>query len=192
MDPFFAPPSPLGRQGDGTLFSHASELYAWYAAWLQIPSSQTQIFEILSKILRIAHISSSGGQFLSKKEEKKALLRLIQLKEDLYDGNISHSNMDEVLLSILHQLAESSAKALLIVYATELEYRYLIRPRRKQSLDALEAMRATLAETVSKLTPALPEINAHAIARGFARILDNHTPQKLVNGALQEALKGWI
>ena len=192
MDPFFAPSSPLGQQGEGTLFSHVSELYAWYAAWLQVPSSQPQIFEILSKILRIAHLSEAGGQFLPKKEEKKALSRLIQLKEDLYDGKIIHSNMDEILLNILHQLVASSSKALLIAYATEIEYRYLIRPRRKQSLEALEVMRDTLADTMSKLTPALPEINAHAIARGFARILENRTPQKLVNGALQEALKGWI
>ncbi len=192
MDAFSAPISPLGHQGEGTLFAHASELYAWYASWLDLPSSQPQIFEILSKILRIAHLSSTGGRFLSKKEEKKAIQRLVQLKEDLYDRKVHHSAMDEALLKILYQLVESSAKALIIAYATELEYRYLIRPRRKQSPEALEAMRATLSGVVGKLTPDLPDLNAHAIAQGFARILENRTPQKLLNAALQDAIKGWL
>lgn len=192
MDPFAAPISPLAHQGEGTLFAHASELYAWYASWLTSPSTQPQIFEILSKILRIAHLSARGGRFLPKKEEKKAVNRLVQLKEDLYDRKIHHTAMDEVLLKILYLLVESSAKALVIAYATELEYRYLIRPRRKQCPEALEAMRATLAGVVAQLTPSLPEINAHAIAQGLAKILENRTPQKLVNGALQEAIKGWI
>ena len=98
MDAFSAPISPLGHQGKGPYLPMRRSCTPGTPPGSTSPSSQPQIFEILSKILRIAHLSSTGGRFLSKKEEKKAIQRLVQLKEDLYDRKVHHSAMDEALL----------------------------------------------------------------------------------------------
>jgi len=174
------------------LFEQTSQFFAWYLTWDSAPADHARSFEYLSQIMQIARVSKEGGNFLSSMQEKKALDSLSSLQEDLFNGNIRHPDIQESLMHILHSLTDSNPKAKLISHTTELEYLLCIHPSGNQPSDATERYQQTLSYIISKVTPNMLDVHAHAIAQGLSKILDNPQAIPDIQQALHEAIRGWL
>jgi hypothetical protein len=175
-----------------TLFNCASEFYAWYGSWDLLPEQHADTFARLSELMQIAHVSLSGGRYLTEKEERRAVDSLMQLREDLYIGAVKQEEILKTLLAILQQLTESNPKAKLVSCATQLEYRLCIRPRKNDAPQSVERCRVTLEGIISQVRPDLLDINAYAAAQGLANLLAHIDAIEDACAALQEAIYRWI
>ena len=170
------------------LFQQASDFYSWFMSSFSL-TADAKVFQILSKIMRIAKLSSEGGKFLSDQEEKKTILLLTKLKEQLCDGTLKKEHTADELSSFVHNIISSNPKAKVISYATELEYNFcILKPPSKES----SHLKNYLEHLVEKVTPSLLEIQAYAISQIMGKILEN--PKVHLNAAvlLEEEIPRWL
>jgi hypothetical protein len=146
------------------LFDTSSEFYAWYMAHVDNPQRHIKTFKALSKLMRISLISSKGGFYLSAEEEKEAVSLLETLKEDLFEGK--HPDILMELETILLSLTNKNSKALLVVYATEIEYAYSTHEKPSN-------LQRNIEQLLNHLSPSLPEITTSAINQLLSQMLKN-------------------
>ena len=194
---FFPPHSPFSgnrkhpeREAGHHLYHETAEFYAWFMSWVPHPSTHRSTFQYLSRIMRIAHVSTTGGKFLSGAEEQSALGKLSHLREELYNGNIHFHEIEGNLLLILHSLIQANPKAKLVAHATELEYLLCI--SNPSTPSNAEQYQNFFNRVIEQIKPELPDIHAQAIAQGLSRIVDNHKQISDVHRALNDAIKGWL
>jgi hypothetical protein len=197
---FQAPHSPWPKEQENSskdsigkrLFEQAFELYAWLASWATLPMDHVQNFQILSKMLKIALVSHSGGHFLTATEEYHVVKGIIELREQLFNGLLRGSEIYEILKNLLKNLTEANAKARLVSHTTDLEYLVCIRNIGSHSEESVEATRKILDTVLGRIKPGLPDINAHAVSQGFCRIIEQGGKSKKLLDELNEATRGWI
>ncbi len=171
------------------LFNSASDFYSWYMTWINTPSSQANVFQTLSELMRIALLSSDGGNYLSFQEEEKSIKDLSKLKEELCDGNLKKENTFQELRSLVDNIISRNPKAKLVSYATELEYRFCIL---KTPSTQAEYLQKYLKELLTCVTPSLLEIQAYAIGQIMGKILENPSLNQDAGRLLEKEVKQWL
>ncbi|MES2198838.1 MAG: hypothetical protein V4489_01540 [Chlamydiota bacterium] len=171
------------------LFNSASDFYSWYMSWIHVPSSQANVFRILSELMRIALLSAEGGKYLSFPDEDTGIKNLSRLKENLCDGNLKKEATFQELKSLVSNLTAQNPKAKLVSCATELEYQFCILPPPSTHSEYLQNYLNKLLKCV---TPSLLEIQAYAISQIMGKILENPPLHKEAGYTLEKEVEQWI
>ncbi|MBS0603642.1 MAG: hypothetical protein JSS60_01250 [Verrucomicrobia bacterium] len=189
---------PCGQQ----LFDDVTEFYSWYISSWYMASNEPSSSEssqksdatrkILSLIKRVAEVSMSGGNFLSDKEESKAVDALSDILQDLNSGRLRKQDLPEALQQVMTDLTNDNPKAKVVFQTTELEYRLCINPAPGQSKELTGQYQQSLSLIIERITPEMRDINASAIAQGLSQILDNPETEIDISGAINKAVKDWI
>ncbi len=169
------------------LFQTGSDFYTWYMSWLEEPGSQSEIFKLLSELMRVGLLSFEGGQYLSLEEEDTALHSLTTLKEELCDCKIRQTEVAKKLQNIMDSLITNNPKAKLIVYATDIEYKYCIKEKSSLKIKQLQTHLNTL---VRRITPSFLSINTYAISQILCKTLEESPPN--AEESLAQEIKKWI
>lgn len=171
------------------LFNYTSEFYAWYMSLIDDSKAQSGIFRTLSQLMRVALLSSEGGNYLKDDNEERALQALTLLKEELSDGNIKHGEVLYQLKKVMEGITANNPKARLVTYATEIEYTYCIN---KASSSQTQDFQKYLKEILSFVTPSLLEIHAYAIAQIMGKVLENPATFGDPRITLKEEINKWL
>jgi hypothetical protein len=166
-------------------------LYEWYGQWMcEYPKN----FQYLSLLIFLSRISSQGGNFITEPQEALAIDKIIKIREDLYEGKISHSQLGEKLKLLIQEIAEGSPKAKLVVQSKRLERAIHDLPECQESF--LQRCQMLLGHILKQITPQLPDIHAIAIAKELAQILAKIksgfvNPKELLNN-MENAMQSWM
>ena len=176
------------------LHAIAEELYFWLMRSLTSPKSHAETFRLLSQIMRISHISDTGGNYLAKHAEKEAFEALSLIKEQLMDGKIQANHLFGKIETVLQKLTQENTKAQLIAYATEVEYIFCIHATYNSSSEAQyqQNFKKYLKNLVDIVNDALSETQAKAITQALSQIAKNphifsEDPQKSLIDSLDKS-----
>lgn len=172
------------------LLQEIDDFYISYGNWR---SEYPENFHCFSLIKRIAQISTSGGGYLSDKEEKALICHLNDLKEGLYEGSIKHSQIPRSMNQMLLNLIEHNPKAKLIAHIIELEYFFY--DFRKVPMESHAGLYLTRT-IISKVTPSLSEANAHTAAKELSlfltKLAKDRGYEKEILQVLESAIKNHL
>ena len=174
-----------GRQ----LFNSVSDFYSWYMSWIHMPSSQANVFRVLSELMRIALLSAEGGSYLSSQDENNGMQNLSRLKENLCDGHLKKEGTFQELKSLVNSIISQNPKAKLVSCATELEYQFCILPPPSSQSKNLQDYLNKLLKCV---TPSLLEIQAYAVSQVISKILETPSQHKDAGHILEKEVARWI
>ncbi len=160
------------------LYEEVSNFYTEVArriSDLHHPQEYAKTLQQISQLMRIAHCSSSGGEFLSKEAEEIARQRLSELREELDDGKSHTENIAPEVSSIIFSLTYNNPKALLVSRLTELEYKFCIHRIEEQAnlssqqaeelYSQVEGVRHVLNRAIQEIKPSLVDLKALELAR---------------------------
>ncbi len=172
----------------------AEELYFWIMRSTAEPKLHAETFQLLSQIMRIAQISITGANYLSKEVESNSFNALSNVKEQVQDGKIQLSALPPIIHQILQRLIYDNPKAQLIAHATEIEYIFCIHSTYSSSCEAnyqqkFKGYLKTLVDTVN--TP-LSSTQTKAIVQVLSQIVKNPDhfsldPQKTLSDSLERS-----
>jgi hypothetical protein len=185
------PGQPLGQR----LFDDITEFYCWYVtSWYRgLPSKEGEsIPKILSVMKRVAEVSMNGANYLSEKEEIKAVDSLSNILQDLNSGKLRQQDLPEALMHVTSAMINHNPKAKVVSQTTELEYRLCINPDPAQPSDLTNKYQQTLSMIIEKITPEMRDSNATAIAQGLSQILAHPENFENTHEAIQQAVKDWL
>ncbi len=186
---YFSSDSYFGKR----LAENARHFYAWYLSRDINPEMHTKTFELLCKIMQIAHISQSGGYFLTAFEEKDALQAFAELSDTLFYRKIENGEINERLAKILSNITENNVKAKMISYITSVEYLVNIRNEDIVPENVLVEFKNQLTTMINEVNPNLPDIHAEAISRCLKELIDK--PQERFEDMLvdlKNICKQWL
>ncbi len=175
------------KSAGNKLFQTGSDFYTWYMSWLKEPKSQSEVFKLLSELMRVGLLSFTGGQYLSLEEEDTVHDSLTTLKEELCDCKIRQTEVAKKLQNIVDSLIINNPKAKLIVYATDIEYRYCIKEKKSLKIKQLQTHLNSL---VHKITPSFLSINTYAISQILCKTLEESPPD--AEESLVQEIEKWI
>jgi hypothetical protein len=158
-------------------------------SWSSSPKADAKVFQALSKLMRIAKLSSEGGSFLSSQEETQTTNRLFKLKEQLCDGTLKRESTISELHSLIHNIIAYNPKAKVVSYATELEYHFCI--LHPPSIEATY-LKSYLEGLLEHIKPSLLEIQAYAISQIMGKILENPSAHPNAGKILEQEIHQWI
>ncbi len=177
-----------------SLHSLAEEIYFWLMRVASDPKAHAKTFQVLSQIMRIANLSSSGGNYIPKPVEASAFAALFNIKEQLHDGKMQINKLFDAVLQILRKLTYENPKAQLVAHATEIEYIFCIHSAYKSTTEAdyqqkFRGYLKTLADTVNS---SLSQTQAKAMAQILSQIVRNpaffsEDPHKIISDSLQKS-----
>ncbi len=181
------------RQGDlapgRELFHSASEFYSWYMGLINAPDPEPNVFRTLSALMRIALLSAEGGGYLSSGEEQETISGLFKLREGLCDGTLNKKSTFPELQSLMEGIIAQNPKAKLVAYATELEYRFCIRPAPTAQTDRFQSYLQGLLKHVN---PSLLEVQAYAVNQIIGRILENPSASTEGTPLIEKEIDPWL
>lgn len=145
------------------LLREIDDFYISYGSWR---SEYPENFRCFSLLKRITEISALTGGYLSDREENDLVEALEELKDQLYCGNLKHSQIPSSMNHMILNLVDKNNKAKLIAHVVELEY-FMQEREEKWPEYAL----GLIQKVIAKVTPLLSEISAHAAAKEMASLL---------------------
>lgn len=179
---------------ESNLHAVSEELYFWLMRSTTSPKQHAEIFRLLSQIMRISQVSSTGGNYLPEQIEKDGVEALLSIKEQLLDGKIQISNLFDKVEKVLKRLIQENSKALIIAYATEIEYIFCIHASYKSTEEASyqQKFKGYLRGLVNTVNESLTETQALAINQALSQIVKNPSqyssdPQKNLSESLQKS-----
>ena len=171
------------------LFRNISEFYAWYSSWDRNAAKHSQIYEYISRLMRIAKTSFEGGHYLESEEDHSMQLSLNQLRENLYLSKVKQNDLSKHLLEIIQSLIKNNPKAKLIDTTTQIEYYYLIDSFQHLSDDLIQEIKSVTTYIITKTDPALPIPLAILIEKNIAKLLENRVLTEELPDHLWECCK---
>ena len=173
------------------LIQEIDEFYISYGNWR---TEYPENFECFSLIKRIAEVSFNTGAYLSEQDEKELIHRLSEIKEGLYAGNIKHRHIPGSMNHLILSLIEKNPKAKLVAYLIELEY--FLHGDTKPQTELKQQICALIGKILAKITPLLPDANAHAAAKELSMLLTkmmkNPHQEKEILQTLEYISKHWV
>jgi len=176
------------------LHAASEELYFWLMRSATSPKQHAETFRLLSQIMRISQISSTGGNYLPKHVEKEGVEALSLIKEQLLDGKIQAINLFNKIERVLKKLVQENSKALIIAYATEIEYIFCIHATYNSKNEAKyqQRFKGYLKGLVNTVNESLSETQAMAITQALSQIVKNPEsfsgdPQKTLSESLEKS-----
>ena len=176
------------------LHAVSEELYFWLMRSTTSPKQYADSFRLLSQIMRISQLSSTGGNYLSKPVEREGVESLSLIKEQLLDGKIQVPDLFDKIEKILKKIVQENSKALIIAYATEIEYIFCIHATYNSVEEAKyqQKFKRYLKNLVSTVNDALSDTQAKAITQALSQIVKNPShfsedPHKTLTESLEKS-----
>ncbi len=176
------------------LHSLAEDIYFWLMRSTSDPKAHAKTFQVLSQIMRIANLSSCGGNYIPKAIESSVFAALYSIKEQLHDGKIQINKLFDAVLQVLRKLTYENPKAQLIAHATELEYIFCIHSTYKSATEAdyQQKFKGYLKTLVDTVNSSLSPTQAKAIVQILSQIVRNpaffsEDPHKILSESLQKS-----
>lgn len=179
---------------DFNLHSLAEEIYFWLMRSTSDPKAHARTFQVLSQIMRIAGLSSKGGDYIPKTVETSVFASLFNIKEQLHDGKMQLSRLFDAVLQVLRKLTYENPKAQLIAHATEIEYIFCIHSTYQSTTEAdyQQKFKGYLKTLVNTVNSSLSSTQAKAIVQILSQIIRNpavfsEDPHKILAESLQKS-----
>ena len=176
------------------LHSLAEEIYFWLMRSTSDPKAHAKTFQVLSQIMRIASLSSHGGDYIPKAVEASTFAALFNIKEQLHDGKMPISKLFDAVLQVLRKLTYENPKAQLIAHATEIEYIFCIHSTYNSTTEAdyQQKFKGYLKTLVNTVNSSLSSTQAKAIVQILSQIVRNpaifsEDPHKILSESLQKS-----